>query len=295
VREQLAWAHVDGFSGRAAARRMLVVVGASDSGTELAVQLRALADSAAKQMHFDPAYVNFVLLGLAEQVMPEVGEKRGAAAQRVLQSRGVDVRLGVTLKEVHAEHVVLTDDSLIRTHTVAWVTGVTGAPLIEKLGLPTEKGRLKVQTDLQVPGHPDVFAAGDAAAVPDVTQPGNITPPTAQHATRQGKVLGCNVTASLGYGKTKQYKHRNMGLVVDLGPRYAVANPLNIQLSGFPAKAVTRAYHLYAIPRFVNRWAVSLAYLTDVFFDRSVVSFGLSSEEDARFAASEGIPMPKPD
>src|SRR6476660_693562 len=295
VLEQLELADVDDDPGRTAARRTIVVVGASYSGTELTVQLRALADSAAKQMAFDPAAVKFVLLDLAEQVMPEVGEKLGAAAQRVLKSRGIDVRLGVTLKEVHAEHVVLTDDSLIRTHTVAWVTGVTGAPLIEKLGLPTEKGRLKVQTDMQVPGHPDVFAAGDAAAVPDVTQPGNITPPTAQHATRQGKVLGRNVAASLGYGKTKQYKHRNMGLVVDLGPRYAVANPLNIQLSGFPAKAVTRAYHLYAIPRFVNRWAVSLAYLTDVFFDRSVVSFGLSSEEDARFAASEGIPMPKPD
>ena len=136
-----------------------------------------------------------------------------------------------------------------------------------------------MQTDLQVPGHPDVFAAGDAAAVPDVTQPGKITPPTAQHATRQGKVLARNVAASLGWtARTPtNYKHRNMGLVVDLGPRYAVANPLNIQLSGFPAKAVTRAYHLYAIPRFVNRWAVSLAYLTDVFFDRSVVSMGLSS------------------
>ena len=259
------------------------------------MQLRALADSAAKQMSFDPGDVKFVLLDLAEQVMPEVGEKLGAAAKRVLISRGIDVRLGVTLKEVHAEHVVLTDDSLIRTHTVAWVTGVTGAPLIEKLGLPTEKGRLKVQTDLQVPGHPDVFSAGDAAAVPDVTQPGKITPPTAQHATRQGKVLAHNVAASLGYGKAKKYKHRNMGLVVDLGPRKAVANPLNIQLSGFPAKAVTRAYHLYAIPRFVNRWAVSLAYLTDVFFDRSVVSFGLSSQEDAQFSASEGIPMPKAD
>lgn len=68
-----------------------------------------------------------------------------------------------------------------------------------------------------------------------------------------------------------------------------------MQLSGLPAKAVTRAYHIYAIPRFVNRWAVSLAYLTDLFFDRSVVSFGLSTQEDARFSASEGIPMPKPD
>jgi len=295
VLEQLELADVDDDPGRAAARRTIVVVGASYSGTELVVQLRALADSAAKQMNFDPADVKFVLLDLAEQVMPEVGEKLGAAAQRVLKSRGVDVRLGTTLKEVHAEHVVLSDDSLIRTHTVAWVTGVTGAPLIEKLGLPTEQGRLKVQTDLQVPGHPDVFAAGDAAAVPDVTQPGKITPPTAQHATRQGKVLGHNVAASLGYGRTKRYKHRNMGLVVDLGPRYAVANPLNIQLSGFAAKFVTRAYHLQAIPRFVNRWAVSLAYLTDVFFDRSVVSMGLSTQEDAQFSASEGIPMPKAD
>ncbi len=151
-----------------------------------------------------------------------VGEKLGDAAMRVLRERGIDVRLGLTLREAHSNHIVLADDSRIDTHTVAWVTGVTGAPFIEKLGLPTERGRLKVRTDLQVPGHPDVFAAGDAAAVPD------------------------------------------------LGPHYAVANPLNIHLSGYAAKFVTRMYHLYAIPRFVNRWAVSLSYLTDVFFGRSV-------------------------
>lgn len=295
VLEQLELADVDDDADRAAARRTIVVVGASYSGTELVLQLRALADAAIKQMSFDPGDVRFVLLDLAEQVMPEVGEKLGAAARRVLKIRGIDVRLGVTLKEVHAEYVVLSDDSLICTRTVAWVTGVTGAPLVEQLGLPTERGRIKVQTDLQVLGHPDVFAAGDAAAVPDVTQPGNITPPTAQHATRQGTMLAHNVAASLGHGNKKIYKHRNMGLVVDLGPRHAVANPLNIQLSGFAAKLVTRAYHLYAIPRFVNRWAVALAYLTDLFFDRSVVSIGLSSNEDAQFYASEGIPMPKPD
>lgn len=293
VLEQLELANIDDNPEVAAARRTIVVVGASYSGTELAVQLRALADAAAQQMGFDPDSVRFVLLDLAEQVMPEVGEKLGAAAQRVLRGRGIDVRLGVTLKEVHDDHVLLTDDTRIDTRTVAWVTGVTGAPLIEKLGLSTEKGRLKVDADLQVPGHPDVFAAGDAAAVPDLTQSGAITPPTAQHATRQGKVLARNVAASLGHGRKKLYKHRNMGLVVDLGPRYAVANPLGVRLSGFPAKAVTRAYHLYAIPRFVNRWAVSLAYLTDVFFARSVVSIGLSSAEDAHFSASEGIPTPK--
>ncbi|OMC39679.1 NADH dehydrogenase [Mycobacterium sp. IS-2888] len=291
--EQLELAGLEDDPKVAAARRTVVVVGASYSGTELVAQLRALADAAAKQMGFDAAEVKFLLLDTAEQVMPEVGKRLGDAALKVLRKRGIDVRLGMTLKEAHADHVVLSDDSRIDTRTIAWVTGVTGAPLIQELGLPTEKGRVKVQADLQVPEHDGVFAAGDAAAVPDLTQPGKITPPTAQHATRQGKVLARNVAASLGYGNPKQYKHGNLGLVVDLGPRYAVANPLNVQLSGLPAKAVTRAYHLYAIPRLLNRWAVSLAYLTDTMFDRSVVSFGLPSLQDAQFAASEGIPMPK--
>ncbi|WNG90687.1 NAD(P)/FAD-dependent oxidoreductase [Mycobacterium sp. ITM-2016-00318] len=293
--DQLELANIDDDEDRIRARRTVVVVGASYSGTELVVQLRALADTAAEQLGFASSDVRFVLLDMAEQVMPEVGEKLGERVQRVLRQRGVDVRLGVTLKEVHPDHVVLSDDSRIDTHTVAWVTGVTGAPLIESLGLPTERGRLKVQADLQVPGHPDVFAAGDAAAVPDLTQPGKITPPTAQHAARQGKVLARNVAASLGYGQSKDYRHSDMGLVVDLGPHYAVANPLNVHLSGYAAKFVTRMYHLYAMPRAVNRWAVGLAYLTDVFFDRSVVSVGLSSQHDARFSTSEGIPLPKAD
>jgi NADH:quinone reductase (non-electrogenic) len=291
--ERLEQANIEDDPELAAARRTVVVVGASYSGTELVAQLRALADAAAKQLGFKATDVRLLPLDTAEQVMPEAGKKRGAAALKVLRRRGIDVRLRTTLKEAHADHVVLSDDSRVDTHTLAWVTGVTGAPLIQDQGLPTEGGRLKVQPDLLVPDHPAVFAAGDAAAVPDLTQPGKNTPPIAQHATRQGKVLARNVAASLGYGTSKHYKHRNLGLVVDLGPRYAVANPLNVHRSGFPAKVVTRAYHLYAIPRPVNRWAVSMAYLTDALFDRSVVSIGLSSGEDAQFTASEGIPMPK--
>ena len=199
VLEQLELADVDDDPGRAAARRTIVVVGASYSGTELVAQLRALADSAAKQLNFDPDDVTFVLMDLAEQVMPEVGVKLGAAAMRVLKSRGIDVRLGVTLKEVHAEHVVLSDDSLIRTHTVAWVTGVTGAPLIEKLGLPTEKGRLTVQTDLQVPGHPEVFSQGMPPRCP--TSPSRAKSRRPPRSTRPGRER-CWRTTSLPVSAT---------------------------------------------------------------------------------------------
>jgi NADH dehydrogenase len=243
-------------------------------------------------MGFDRAAVRLVLLDLADHVMPELGQKLGDGAMRVLRSRGIEVRLGTTLKEIHADHVVLTDDSWVGTYTVAWVAGVTPSPLIAALGLETERGRLKVQPDLQVPGHPDVFAAGDAAAVPDLTQPGKIAPPTAQHASRQGKTLARNVAASLGYGERKDYRHSDKGMVVDLGPRYAVANPLGVHLSGYPAKFVARAYHLYALPRLVNRWAVALAYLTDVIWPRTVLSMGFACAADAEFAASEVLQLP---
>ena len=293
VLEQLGLAQIDDDDARAAARRTIVVVGASYSGSELAAQLRALADAAAKQMGFDRDLVRFVLLDRAVHVMPEVGLTLGGAAARGLRSRGIEVRMGTTLKAVYANHVVLSNDSRLDTHTVVWVSGATPSPLIATLGLETERGRLKVQASLQVPGHPHVFAAGDAAAVPDLTRPGKITPPTAQHATRQGKVLARNVAASLGYGKPKDYRHSDKGLVVDLGPRHAVANPLGVQLSGYPAKLVARGYHLYALPRVVNRWAVVLAYLTDVFFPRTVLSMGLVSEAEAQFMASEGIQLLK--
>src|SRR5690606_40681369 len=110
-------------------------------------QCLALADDDAAHMGFDPAELLFVQLDLAEQVMPEVGEKLGTAAMQVLRHRGIDVRLGLTLSEVHADHVVLSDGSRVGTRTVAWLTGVTAAPLIETLGLPTTKGRLEVRSE----------------------------------------------------------------------------------------------------------------------------------------------------
>lgn len=290
---QLELASRDGDADLVEQRRTFVIVGASYAGTELVTQMRALADEVAAERHFDPASVRFVLLDVASQVMPEVGDKLSRKVLDVLRRRGIEVRLETSLDSVAHDHVVLTDGSKVPTRTVVWAAGVTASPLIAKLGLPTEKGRLKVGADLTVEDHPDVFAAGDAAAVPDLANPGQVTPPTAQHATRQGKVLARNVLASIGIGTAIQYRHSDLGLVVDLGPGFAVANPLGVHLSGMTAKAVARGYHLLALPRGVNRWAVAMGYATDVFADRSLVSFGNVSADEAKFSASQGIPAAK--
>lgn len=274
----------------AQARRTVVVVGASYAGTELISQLQALAQDYARSRRIDQSSIRFVLLDVADKVMPEVGERLGEKALHALRNRGIDIRLETTLESAHHDRVVLSDGTEIGTYTLAWVTGVTGAPVLQNLGLELQKGRLVVNADLSVPGHPDVFSAGDAAAVPDLTKPGKVTPPTAQHAVRQGRVLARNVAASLGVGTAKQYKHKDLGLVVDLGPRYAVANPLGIHISGLPAKAVTRGYHLLAVPKAVNRWAIAASYATNTVADRPLALLGLVSAEESNFAASERIP-----
>ena len=117
------------------ARRTIVVVGASYSGTELVLQLRALANAAAKQMNFDPAAVR--VRAARPRRAGDAGGRREVRSPRdsgFCGKRGVDVRLGLTLNEVHPGHVVLSDKSRVNAHTVAWVTGVTAAPLIETLG-----------------------------------------------------------------------------------------------------------------------------------------------------------------
>jgi NADH dehydrogenase len=164
-----------------------------------------------------------------------------------------------------------------------------------------ERGRLLVEPTLQVPGRPEVFACGDAAAVPDLTKPGQYTPMTAQHAWRQGKVAALNVAASLGRGEPRPYRHSDLGFVVDLGGAKAAANPLGVPLSGVAAGAVTRGYHLAAMPG--NRVRVAADWLLDAVLPRQGVQLGLvrswsvpldtASPELARMPA--GAPSAEPD
>jgi NADH dehydrogenase len=96
---------------------------------------------------------------------------------------------------------------------------------------------------------------------------------TAQHAARQGTLAGRNVAASLGHGRKRGYKHHDLGFVVDLGGKQAAANPLHIPLSGLPAKAVTRGYHLMAMPG--NRVRTATDWMLDAALGRQTVQLGL--------------------
>jgi NADH:ubiquinone reductase (H+-translocating) len=231
------------------ARYTFVVVGAGYTGTEVAAHGHLLTRAAARQR---PALrgrrLRWLLLDVAPRVLPELDRRLSAAAQRVLTSRGVEVRTRTSVKEATTEGVRLSDGELVPTRSLIWCVGVHPDPLVGQLGLPTTRGRLVVDEYLAVPDFPEVFACGDLAAVPDLTRPGQLAPMTAQHAVRQGRLPARNLAASLGHGDRRAYRHHDLGFVVDLAGAKAAANPLGVALSGLPAKAVTCGYHLAAIP-----------------------------------------------
>lgn len=256
------------------ARCTFVVVGAGYTGTEIAAQGPLLTDALLRRhprLRDQP--VRWLLLDLAPRVLPELDERLSSTAEEVLRSRGVEVRTGQSIEEATADGVRLTTGETVPTRTLAWCVGVRPDPLVAELGLPMEKGRLVVDEYLCVPDHPEVFACGDAAAVPDLTRPGETTAMTAQHAVRQGRRAGRNVAASLGHGRRRGYKHHDLGFVVDLGGRAAAASPLRIPMSGLPAKAVTRAYHLISMPG--NRIRTAVDWTLDAALERQTVQLGL--------------------
>jgi NADH:ubiquinone reductase (H+-translocating) len=257
------------------ARCTFVVVGAGYTGTEVAAQGALFTDGLVEAHHeLRDQPVRWMLLDTAKRVLPELDERLSRTADRVLRERGVEVRMGQSVEEAMHDGVRLTNTGeQVPTRSLIWCVGVRADPLVESLGLKTEKGRLVVDEYMRVPGHPEVFACGDAAAVPDVTRPGQATAMTAQHAERQGKLVGRNLAASLGHGTARRYKHHDLGFVVELGGKDAAANPLHVPLAGLPAKAVTRGYHLVAMPG--NRVRTAADWLLDAVLPRQTVQLGL--------------------
>jgi NADH dehydrogenase len=268
------------------ARCTFVVAGAGYTGTEVAAQGLLFTRAALRRYpRIRPGELRWLLVDRAPAILPELGPRLGDPALRILRRRGVDVRLNTTIEQVTGSQVRLSDGTTVPTRTLIWAVGVTPGPLAQALGLETIKGRIVVDELLSVPGRPDVFAAGDAAAAPDLTRPGQLTAMTAQHAQRQGKAAARNVAATLGHGTRKPYRHRDLGFVVDLGGWQAVANPLHIPISGPLAAIITRGYHVYALP--ANRVRVATDWFNEVIDHRQFVQLGLIPSEYSGLTAAE--------
>jgi NADH dehydrogenase len=266
------------------ARLQFVVVGGGYAGTETAACLQRLTSSAVKRYpRLDPDLIKWHLIDIAPKLMPELGDKLGLSALKILKDRGIEISLGVSVAKAGPEEVTFTDGRVIPTRTLIWTAGVVASPLVATLGAETVRGRLAVGPDMTLPGFGGVYALGDAAAVPDLAkdEEGAFCPPTAQHAMRQGRKVADNVLAALRGRPMQQYTHKDLGLVVDLGGKDAVSKPLGIELRGLPAQAVARGYHWSALRTNVAKTRVMTNWLLNAVAGDDFVRTGFQARTPA--------------
>ncbi|WP_344968716.1 NAD(P)/FAD-dependent oxidoreductase [Salinactinospora qingdaonensis] len=298
VLAQLELANASGDLQERVERCTFVVVGGGYTGVETAASLKLLCEEACKRYPHLRAYLSWHLIDIAPRLMPELGHNLGQSAMELLRERGVKVTLEVSVKEVSENKVTFTDETVLPCRTLIWTAGTSPSPLNAGLGLETDRGKLVVGPDLATPQRPEIFAVGDGAAIPDLSkeESGALCPPTAQHASRQGPVAADNAIASLLGRPKRSYYHRDLGLLVDLSGRDAVARPLGYEVTGAAALALTRAYHLYALPSGPARVRVATNWMIRALLGGEVARLGflnlridtlLDSEESQQYLTPE--------
>jgi len=222
-----------------------------------------------------PQDMRWVLVEATGRILPEVSTSLSAYTARQLTRRGMEVHLNTRLTSCVDGRVVLDNGTEFDADTLVWTAGVKASPLLGRTDLPLDdKGRLVCTPELQVAGVEGVWSAGDCAAVPDLTAPGELTGPSAQHAVRQARRLGDNIVAVLRGKPPTAYKHAYVGSVASLGLHKGVAEVYHIKLRGYPAWFMHRTYHLSRVPTVNRKFRVALDWTLALFFRRELVSLG---------------------
>jgi NADH:ubiquinone reductase (H+-translocating) len=249
-----------------------VFVGAGYAGLEGIAELQDFAaDLLDRYPRCRVSGMRFVLVEATGRVMPEISEGLAEFAVRELRARGMEFRIETTLESLTQTAATLSDGEVVPTRTLVWTAGVKPHPVVAKLGLPlSDRGRIVTDEFLQVEGHVNVWAIGDAASVPDPAKKFEVpSPPTAQHAVRQGKTVGRNVAAAMGSGKPKRFDYKTLGVFVDMGRGKAVAETVGIRWRGRKAWLLARTYHLALMPgwgrraRLLTDWNIGLLFGRD--------------------------------
>jgi NADH:ubiquinone reductase (H+-translocating) len=281
IRNRVIWALevAEGLDDPEQRREYLtfVFVGAGYAGVEGIAELQDfVADTIDRYPRCRLDGTRWILVEARERIMLEIPPSLAEFAASELRGRGLEIRTGTMLDEVGENWVALSTGERIPTRTVCWTAGVKPSPAVAQLGLPlNEHGRIVVDKTMRVAGHENVWAIGDAAAVPDPAKHGKSdSPPTAQHGLRQGKVVAENIAATLRGRPARPFRYRTLGVFVDMGRHKAVATMLGLRLRGFPAWFAARTYHMAAMPGNVRRFRLIVDWTVELLFGRASADLG---------------------
>jgi len=222
----------------------VVLVGAGPTGAEMAGALAVLVRTTLRSefRRIDPLSARIVLVDMANRVLGAFAEDLSTAAKRRLDRLGVEVRLGQAVEKIDEDGVIVGGER-IASKAVVWTAGVTPSPAGKWLGVETDRaGRVKVQPDLTVPGHPEIFVVGDTASL---QQDGKPLPGVAQVAMQQGRYAGRLIHGRIaGKPALRPFRYFDKGNMAVVGKGFAVLQSGRIRISGFLAWLAWAAVHL---------------------------------------------------
>jgi NADH dehydrogenase len=261
-----------------------VVAGGGLSGVEAVAELNDFVRAGVRSFrNIDPEEIRVVLLHRGSLILPELPEGLAQFAQRILQRRGVVLRLNTHLVGATAEYALLNGGEKIPTKTLVSTVPAAPNPLVAALPFKKEKGRIVVNEYMEVPDSPGVWAVGDCAWVLD-QKTGKPCPPTAQHAIREANRLAQNIVATLRGQPKRAFAFQTLGKLGALGHRSAVAEILGVKLSGFVAWFIWRTIYLMKMPGLDRKFRVAADWTLDLFLPPDIVqiktekSAGISRE-----------------
>jgi NADH:ubiquinone reductase (H+-translocating) len=211
--------------------------------------------------------VRTILVSSDEFILPELGNKLGAYAQRKLAARGVEIITRARVTGVRDGMVELSNGRTIPATTLIWAAGNASNPLVAALPVSKIGGRILVDEYLEVKEFPGVWALGDCASIPD-GKTGRFHPPTAQHAIREARCVARNVAADILGGKKKVFRFAALGRLAAIGRRTGVANVFGLNFSGFLAWWLWRTIYLFKLPRLEKKMRVALDWTLDLCFSK---------------------------
>ena len=243
-----------------------IIVGGGPTGVELAGALSEIARHTMLRdfRRIDPRSARVILIEGREHILPTYPADLSIKAQRQLEHLGVEVITNSIVSDI-ADHNVRIGDRTIPSRTVLWAAGVQASALAQSLGVPLDRaGRVIVQSDLTIPGHPDVFVIGDLAAMQQAN--GQPVPGVAPAAIQQGKHSAENITRAIEGQPLRAFRYHDKGSLATIGRAAAVAEIGKMHISGFIAWMAWLTIHIFFLIGFRNRFLVitqwAWAYLT---------------------------------
>jgi len=238
-----------------------VLVGAGPTGVEMASAIAVLVRNTLESefRRVNPRTARIILLDMAPRVLGTFSEGLSESARNRLQALGVEVRLGHAVEQIDADGVVVGGER-IASKTVIWTAGVTPSPAGKWLNVPTDRaGRVRVQPDLSVPGHSEIFVVGDTSSL---DQDGKPLPGVAQVAMQQGRYAGDLIHKRVTDGPMrKPFRYFDKGSMAIVGQNFAILQSGKVQLAGFVAWLAWAGIHLQFLAQSSLRLSVFVQWV----------------------------------